>query len=266
MTVERMTESDMTTEHTATPPESELSSELPQEQAPEAIAAETADVDLAGANPGEFGSDGSGSENLVDDLDVPAEFDALDIESEPEVAPPEPGTVSLAAVLDSVKQELDSLKAQLEDRNSQYVRIAADFENFRNRTQREKQEQETRVRATTLRDLLPVVDNFERARAQLNPQGEEAIQIHKSYQGIYKQLVDGLKRLGVAPMRAEGKEFDPNLHEAVLREPTTDYDEGIVMEELQRGYLLDEMVLRHAMVKVAASPDPGMEAGQSSEG
>jgi molecular chaperone GrpE len=76
--------------------------------------------------------------------------------------------------------------------------------------------------------------------------------IHKSYQGVYKQLVDSLKRLGVSPMRPEGQEFDPNLHEAVMREATDEHPEGTVLEELVRGYFLGDRVLRHAMVKVAA--------------
>ena len=100
------------------------------------------------------------------------------------------------------------------------------------------------------------MDNFERARSQIKPQNDGEMAIHRSYQGVYKQLVDCLKRIGVSPMRAEGTEFDPNLHEAVMREPTNEYSEGVVIEELMRGYLLGERVLRHAMVKVAAAPMP----------
>jgi molecular chaperone GrpE len=77
--------------------------------------------------------------------------------------------------------------------------------------------------------------------------------IHKSYQGVYKQLVDSLKKMGVSPMRPEGQEFDPNLHEAVMREQTSEHPEGTVLEELVRGYFLGDRVLRHAMVKVAAA-------------
>ena len=91
--------------------------------------------------------------------------------------------------------------------------------------------------------------------------------IHKSYQSVYKQLVDSLKRLGVSPMRPEGQEFDPNLHEAVLREPTDEHPEGTVLEELVRGYFLGERVLRHAMVKVAApkADAPPAQENQSSQ-
>ncbi|MBE9249828.1 nucleotide exchange factor GrpE [Dolichospermum sp. LEGE 00240] len=156
------------------------------------------------------------------------------------------------AVLADLSQQIETLKAQLEDRSVQYMRIAADFENYRKRTAKEKEEIDLQVKRNTITELLPVVDNFERARAHLKPQGDGEMTIHKSYQGVYKQLVDCLKRLGVAPMRPEGQEFDPNLHEAVMREPTDEHPEGTVLEELVRGYYFGDRVLRHAMVKVAA--------------
>lgn len=156
------------------------------------------------------------------------------------------------AVLAELNQQIETLKTQLEDRSTQYMRIAADFENYRKRTAKEKEEIDLQVKRNTITELLPVVDNFERARAHLKPQGDGEMTIHKSYQGVYKQLVDCLKRLGVAPMRPEGQEFDPNLHEAVMREPTDEHPEGTVLEELVRGYYFGERVLRHAMVKVAA--------------
>ncbi len=156
------------------------------------------------------------------------------------------------AALAQLTQQIESLKVQLEERSTQYMRIAADFENYRKRTSKEKEELEVQMRRNTILELLPVVDNFERARSHLKPQSDGEMTIHKSYQGVYKQLVDTLKRLGVSPMRPEGQQFDPNLHEAVMREPTDEHPEGTVLEELVRGYYLGERVLRHAMVKVAA--------------
>lgn len=153
------------------------------------------------------------------------------------------------------KAEVASLKAQLEDRTGQYMRLAADFDNFRKRTSKEKAEFEEKAKRQTIVELLPVIDNFERARSQIKPQSDAENNIQKSYQGIYKQLVDCLKQLGVSPMRPEGEPFDPNLHEAVMREPTAEHPEGTVIEELRRGYLLGEQVLRHAMVRVAAAPE-----------
>ncbi len=141
---------------------------------------------------------------------------------------------------------------QIELLSNQYKRIAADFENYRKRTAKEKEDQDVQVKRNTITELLPVVDNFERARAHLKPQTDGEMAIHKSYQSVYKQLVDCLKRLGVSPMRPEEQPFDPNLHEAVMREPTDEYPEGTVLEELVRGYFIGDRVLRHAMVKVAA--------------
>ncbi|MBD2777532.1 nucleotide exchange factor GrpE [Iningainema sp. BLCCT55] len=163
-------------------------------------------------------------------------------------------------------QQIESLKAQLEDRNNQSIRIAADFENYRKRTIKEKEDLEQQVKRNTINELLPIVDNFERARAHIKTQTEGELTIHKSYQSVYKQLVDSLKRLGVSPMRPEGQEFDPNLHEAVMREPTDEVPEGTVLEELVRGYYLGDRVLRHAMVKVAAAKEdtPPEEENQSS--
>lgn len=168
--------------------------------------------------------------------------------------------VDYQSVVANKDREIQTLKAQLDERTSQYMRIAADFDNFRKRTHKEKEDLEQQIKCSTINELLPVVDNFERARSQIKPQTDSEMTIHKSYQGVYKDLVDRLKRIGVAPMRSEGKDFDPNLHEAVMRETTDQHPEGTVIEELVRGYLLGERVLRHAMVKVAAAPEPGDEA------
>ena len=108
-----------------------------------------------------------------------------------------------------------------------------------------------------------MVDNFERARQQLDPQAEEAQSIHRSYQGLYKQLVDVFKQLGVSPMRVEGEPFDPTLHEAVLREESDEHAEDLVIAELQRGYHLNGRCCVTAMVKVSMGPGP--QGGASSE-
>ncbi|MGD1859460.1 MAG: nucleotide exchange factor GrpE [Leptolyngbyaceae cyanobacterium] len=186
-------------------------------------------------------------------------LDRLAEETEPAAAPP-----ANDAPVDGAGQ-ISSLKAQLEERTGQYMRIAADFENYRRRNSKEKEEQEVQIKRNTITELLPVIDNFERARSQIKPQTEAEMTIHKSYQSVYKQLVDCLKRLGVSAMRAEGQEFDPNLHEAVMREPTDQHEEGTVMEELVRGYMIGDRVLRHAMVKVAAAPEPGTAGSDNPE-
>mgnify|MGYP001250963953 FL=1 len=178
-------------------------------------------------------------------------------------ASPDSGTVAEApqsgdneARLEQLEREHNSLRDEHDVLRGQYMRIAADFDNFRKRQSRDQDELKIQLTCSTLSEILPVVDNFERARQQLDPQGEEAQALHRSYQGLYKQLVDVLKQLGVAPMRVVGQEFDPTLHEAVLREPSDAHAEDVVIEELQRGYHLNGKVLRHAMVKVSMGPGP----------
>ncbi|MFL2515403.1 MAG: nucleotide exchange factor GrpE [Parasynechococcus sp.] len=167
--------------------------------------------------------------------------------------------------LQQLEQELNSLKQEHEAVQSQYMRIAADFDNFRKRQARDQDDLRQQLVCSTLTEILPVVDNFERARQQLNPEGEEAQALHRSYQGLYKQLVDVLKQQGVARMEVVGQEFDPTLHEAVLREENQEHAEDIVCEELQRGYHRDGRVLRHAMVKVSMGPGPESSPDAASE-
>ncbi|HCO76221.1 MAG TPA: nucleotide exchange factor GrpE, partial [Synechococcus sp. UBA8071] len=129
-----------------------------------------------------------------------------------------PAAVDPADRMQQLEQELSALKQEHETLNSQYMRIAADFDNFRKRQSRDQDDMRQQLVCSTLTEILPVVDNFERARQQLNPEGEEAQALHRSYQGLYKQLVEVLKQQGVARMEVVGQEFEPNLHEAVLRE------------------------------------------------
>ena len=191
-------------------------------------------------------------------------MDAAPAAAEPEVistdASAEGSLTDPAERLQQLEQELQSLKQEHETLQSQYMRIAADFDNFRKRQSRDQDDMRQQLVCSTLTEILPVVDNFERARQQLNPEGEEAQALHRSYQGLYKQLVEVLKQQGVARMEVVGQEFDPTLHEAVLREENTEHPEDVVIEELQRGYHLNGRVLRHAMVKVSMGPGPSGDA------
>lgn len=177
----------------------------------------------------------------------------VDLSEEP------PSNAELEQVISILQQDVASLKSQLDQQvqqtesfKGQYMRLAADFENFRRRTGKEKEELEYQIKKNTVTELLGAIDSFERARSQIKPGTDGEMTIHKSYQGVYKQLVDGLKKLGVSAMRPEGEQFDPNYHEAVFREHTNEHPEGTVLEQLVRGYFLNDKVLRHAMVKVAA--------------
>ena len=165
-------------------------------------------------------------------------------------------TEDLKNTISNNDARLEQLEKEHETLKNQYVRISADFDNFRKRQSRDQDDLKIQLVSKTLTAILPIVDNFERARQQLKPESEEAQTLHRSYQGLYKQLVEVLKQQGVAPMRVLGQHFDPNLHEAVLREPSEEEKEDIIIEELQRGYHLDGKVLRHALVKVSMGPGP----------
>ncbi|MEA5532816.1 nucleotide exchange factor GrpE [Crocosphaera sp. XPORK-15E] len=186
---------------------------------------------------------------------VEVEVETVTVEGTQEEPQPEQVIATLAEQIEALQQKLKEQAEQFEALKSSHIRLTAEFDNYRKRTAKEKQELETQVKCKTIGELLSVVDNFERARNQITPANDGEATIHKSYQTVYKNLVDSLKRLGVGPMRPEGQLFDPLYHEAMLREYTNEYPEGTIIEELVRGYLLGEQVLRHAMVKVAA-PKP----------
>jgi molecular chaperone GrpE len=133
------------------------------------------------------------------------------------------------------------------DLKDRVVRTLADFENYRKRSDREKQDYFKYALADTIRDLLPVLDNFDRALDH----AEEGDDFHKGVLLIYKQLFDVLKRHGVTPIEESGVHFDPNIHEAVVREENSSVPSHTVVAVLQKGYFLHDRVLRPAMVKVA---------------
>ncbi|WP_287127875.1 nucleotide exchange factor GrpE [Candidatus Cyanaurora vandensis] len=151
---------------------------------------------------------------------------------------------------------LDQTQAQLKDKEQQYARLYADFDNYRRRTQREKDEMKVTAAFNTLLELLPVLDNFERARLQIQPDTERETTLNNSYQAINKQLQAALEKVGLVPIEAVGKPFDPNLHEAILQEESPRYTQETVLAELQKGYYLGDKVLRPVIVKVA-TPIPG---------
>ena len=177
----------------------------------------------------------SGDASTSEKEQTPVSGDAP-VTPEPASDAHEATSAEAAAVLDPVdrmqqlEHELQTLKQEHETLNGQYIRIAADFDNFRKRQSRDQDDMRQQLVCSTLTEILPVVDNFERARQQLNPEGEEAQALHRSYQGLYKQLVEVLKQQGVARMEVVGQEFDPNLHEAVLREESSEFAEDVVCD------------------------------------
>jgi len=142
--------------------------------------------------------------------------------------------------------ELRSEKDALQDR---LLRTAAEFDNYRKRIDRERRDQADAAVADAIEELLPIVDNLELALEA--PVGGDAEVYRKGVELIYQQMTELLRKRGVKPIQTGGAEFDPRVHQAVVHEVSAEHREGEVMEELRRGYMLGERLLRPAMVKVA---------------
>ena len=150
----------------------------------------------------------------------------------------------------ALELELEKQKELIEEANDKYKRLLAEFENARNRNEKESKRMYDIGAKEVLEKLLPVVDNFERA-LQMIPEEDKERGFEQGVDKIYKQMMVTLEEIGVAPMNAEGTEFNPDLHNAVMHVEDEAFGENIVAEELQKGYMYKEEVLRHSMVKVA---------------
>ncbi|MBQ8084691.1 MAG: nucleotide exchange factor GrpE [Lachnospiraceae bacterium] len=150
----------------------------------------------------------------------------------------------------ALELEISKLKEQLEESDDRYKRLLAEFENARNRNEKESKHMYDVGAKEVLEKLLPVVDNFERA-LQAIPEEDKERAFEQGVDKIYKQMMVTLEEIGVTPMNAEGQAFDPDYHNAVLHIEDEELGENVVAEELQKGYLYKEQVLRHSMVKVA---------------
>jgi molecular chaperone GrpE len=162
----------------------------------------------------------------LNDQDPPQE------QQQPEDTQPDP--------LDELRRERDSLQDRL-------LRTAAEFDNYRKRMDRERRDLAEYTAGEVLKELLPIIDNLERA-LQAAPQDDP---LRKGVELTHRQMLDMLRKRGVTPIEALGADFDPNFHQAVIHEESTGHREGEVMEELQRGYVVGDRLLRPAMVKVA---------------
>jgi len=150
----------------------------------------------------------------------------------------------------TLEAELVKAKAKAEDHYGQLQRLQADFDNYRKRTQKEKVELIKYASERLVGELLPVLDNFDRAvsAAKVNP---DFASFSQGVEMILRQLQTALSKEGLKAMEAVGQPFDPNLHEAVLRVASEEHPENTVVEELQKGYYLKDKVLRPCMVKVS---------------
>ena len=148
------------------------------------------------------------------------------------------------------KKKKEKWEEKIEELEDRVKRQMAEFDNFRKRTEKEKSHMYEVGARDVIEKILPVVDNFERGLATVSEE-EKSSPFAEGMDKIYKQLLTTLEEAGVKPIEAEGKEFDPNFHNAVMHVDDEEFGENIVVEEFQKGYLYRDSVVRHSMVKVA---------------
>ncbi len=147
------------------------------------------------------------------------------------------------------EKKTDALNEKIGELEDKVKRQLAEFENFRNRTEKEKSAMFEVGAKSVIEKVLPVVDNFERGLSGLSEEEKEA-PFAAGMQMVYKQLLTELDNLGVKPIEAVGKEFDPNLHNAVMQVESEEYESGVIAQELMKGYTYRDGVVRHSMVAV----------------
>ncbi len=156
-------------------------------------------------------------------------------------------------VQDDKKDSKESkLQEEYDKLNQQYIRLAADFDNYR---KRQEQERENLIKFGTesaLKNMLEVLDNFERGEKALESV-EDCEKVKESFNLVHKQVIETLAKLGLEEINAIGEEFDPNFHEAVMQTPTSEHPEHTIINELQKGYKMGDKVLRPTLVNVATA-------------
>ena len=210
-------------------------------------AAEQQTEDAAAEEAGEEVSEES-SEKSAEETTEEAEAEDAEEEASEE-NPEEKAEKPKKKLFGGKDKKKDKLQEQIDELKDKNLRQMAEFENYRRRTEKEKQAMFETGAKSVIEKLLPVVDNFERGLGALKE--EEKGAFSDGMQMIYKQLMDELEKLEVKPIEAVGKEFDPNLHNAVMHVDDEELGENVVAEELQKGYMYRENVVRHSMVKVA---------------
>ena len=154
------------------------------------------------------------------------------------------------APLSDADIEIERLTELAEENNNRYLRAQADFDNFRRRTVKEREELAKYASLKVVEQLVPVLDNFERA-IQVSGENQDFESFSKGVQMIFRQLSQVLDQEGLQQMNAVGQPFNPEYHQAIMQVESDEYEEGIVVEEVQKGYMLKDKVLRPAMVKVS---------------
>ena len=181
--------------------------------------------------------------------DVSETADQEEAQAEPETAEEDAGT-DKKGFFGKKKEKKDKKDEQIAELTDKLKRQLAEFENFRNRTDKEKSQMYAVGAKDVIEKILPVIDNFERGLKSI-PEDQKGGPVASGMEMIYKQLTKVLEDEGVTVIEAQGKEFDPMLHNAVMQQPSEEYESGIVIHELQKGYKYKDKVLRHSMVMVA---------------
>ncbi|GAB3050753.1 nucleotide exchange factor GrpE [Virgibacillus ainsalahensis] len=150
--------------------------------------------------------------------------------------------------IDSVQKEMEALKQEKTETHERLLRLQAEYDNFKKRSQKEKEADRKYKSQDLVNELLPAMDNFERALQVETTDANSGLV--EGITMVYKQVQDALKSQGVEVIETDGKEFDPNLHHAVMQIEDEGYESNIIVEELQKGYMLKDRVVRPAMVKV----------------
>lgn len=158
----------------------------------------------------------------------------------------------ISAENDNTEKLEKTIECEFETLNNQYLRLAADFDNYRKRQAQEREALLKYGAEETLKTLLPVIDTFERAQKSLN-EIDDPEKLKENIEVIKKQFFEALEKAGLQKIETVGKDFDPNIHEAVMQTPTNDQPDHTIVAELQCGYKLGEKVLRPALVNVAVN-------------
>lgn len=156
---------------------------------------------------------------------------------------------NVQAELSKANEKIAELEAKLEEAESRILRQVADFENFKRRARLDQETAATYRSQSLVTDLLPALDNFERA-LQIEATNDQAKSIMQGVEMVYRSIIDALKKEGVEAIEAVGTQFDPNVHQAVMQVSEPDTESNVVLEEFQKGYKLKDRVLRPTMVKV----------------
>ena len=147
---------------------------------------------------------------------------------------------------------ISSLKEEIDKINNQYIRLAADFDNYRKRQMQERESLLKYGAEETLKKMIEALDNIDRAKASVE-NIDDVKTVKDSYELVFKQIYDVLSKMGLETIETQGKEFDPNFHDAVMQTPTSEHSENIIINELQKGYKMGDKVLRPALVNVATA-------------